>query len=139
METMNKTLPKQLVEQFYFEVWNKADESTAHKILSKDFIFRGSLREEKVGIDGFIDYMRSIHKALGDYKCIIEDLIITENRVAAQMVFTGIHQNIFLGYEPTQKRVQWNGAAFFTIQNQEISELWVLGDIDAIKTQLNND
>lgn len=136
---MNSDLSKQLVEQFYFKVWNKADESTAHKILAEDFIFRGSLGDEKVGIDGFIDYMRSVHRSLGDYECIIEDLVVKGNRVAAQMLFKGFHQNSFLGYEPTQKLVQWNGAAFFTIQNQEISELWVLGDIDAIKTQLDND
>ncbi|MDV7341053.1 hypothetical protein RYZ26_15710 [Terasakiella sp. A23] len=52
--------PKELVQRFYHEVWNKADETVAREILHEDFRFRGSLGPEKRGQDGFIVYMRSI-------------------------------------------------------------------------------
>lgn len=54
--------PKTLVEKFYFEVWNKADEQVAHEILHPDFRFRASLGPERRGPEGFISYMRSIHQ-----------------------------------------------------------------------------
>jgi hypothetical protein len=35
--------PQRLVERFYFDVWNRADEEAVRLILAADFRFRGSL------------------------------------------------------------------------------------------------
>ena len=135
---MNST-PRRLVERFYHEVWNRADEDVAREILSEDFAFRGSLGPEKRGQDGFIDYMRAIHVALGNYTCTIEDIVETEDRVAARMNFSGIHQAEFFGVQPTGRDIAWAGAAFFTVKDNRLSALWVLGDIDSVKNQLGVD
>lgn len=127
-----------LVERFYHEVWNEADELVAREILATDFRFRGSLGPEKRGVDGFIDYMRSIHRALADYQCIIVDLVVDDCRVAARMTFKGRHQETFFGVEATGRQIAWAGAAFFRIEDEHIAELWVLGDIDAVKAQLGS-
>lgn len=132
---MNST-PEQLVQQFYDDVWNRADETLARTILTPKFKFRGSLGLEKSGPDGFIDYMRTIHRALAGYTCTIEDLIASEVRAAARMTFSGRHQSEFFSFAPTGRQITWSGAAFFTFSAGQISDLWVLGDIDAIKTQL---
>lgn len=129
---------KALVERFYYEVWNQADENVAREILAEDFRFRGSLGPEKLGQDGFIEYMRSIHTALKNYECIINDLVISDNKVAAKMTFQGIHQDVFFGVDKTDKLISWAGAAFFTIENDRLSSLWVLGDIDSVKQQLGS-
>ncbi len=128
--------PRQLVEIFYHEVWNRADEGMARTILAADFRFRGSLGPEKRGADGFIDYMRSVHAALGNYRCIIEDLITSDNRAAARMTFQGLHRGPFFGIPATDREIQWAGAAFFDMAEGRISKLWVLGDVDHIKAQL---
>jgi predicted ester cyclase len=132
-----KTLPRILVERFYFEVWNGADERVAHEILRRDFRFRASLGPERHGPDGFIDYMRSIHTALGIYTCVIDDLITTEKRAAARTTFRGVHRGRFFEVEATGREVRWAGGAFFTTDDMQISELWVLGDVDSLKQQLN--
>jgi len=131
------TSPKALVERFYFEVWNRADEQVAREILHPDFRFRASLGPERRGPDGFIGYMRSIHAALADYTCIIEDLIVTESRAAARMTFKGLHSGRFFEVQPTGREIRWAGAAFFTTDGKQIVELWVLGDVDSVKQQLN--
>ena len=131
------TSPKALVERFYFEVWNRADEQVAREILHPDFRFRASLGPERRGPDGFIGYMRSIHAALADYTCIIEDLIVTESRAAAHMTFKGLHSGRFFEVQPTGREIRWAGAAFFTTDGKQIVELWVLGDVDSVKQQLN--
>ena len=128
--------PEQLVRQFYDDVWNRADETLARTILTPKFTFRGSLGFEKSGPEGFIGYMRTIHAALAGYTCTIEDLFATETRAAARMTFSGRHRAEFFGSAPTGRQITWSGAAFFTFSARQISELWVLGDIDAIKTQL---
>lgn len=128
---------KALVERFYFEVWNRADEEVAREILHPSFRFRASLGPEKLGPDGFIDYMRSIHAALANYTCLIDDLIATERRAAARMTFKGIHRGRFFGVEPTGRDIVWAGGAFFSTDGTQIVDLWVLGDVDSVKTQLN--
>ena len=136
MSSDHATDPRSLVERFYNEVWNQADESLAREILAADFRFRGSLGPEKSGPDGFIAYMRDVHRALGDYVCIIEDLVVTEDRAAARMMFKGIHQDEFFGVAASGKEIGWAGAAFFTTDGRQITELWVLGDVDSVKAQL---
>src|SRR5260370_38915027 len=84
--------PRLLVERFYHEVWNKADEAVAREILHRDFRFRASLGPERRGPDGFIDYLRSIHKALPGYTCIIDDLVGTADHAAARRTLKGINR-----------------------------------------------
>jgi len=130
--------PAQLVERFYHEVWNRADEAVAREILHPDFRFRASLGPEKRGPDGFIEYMHLIHTALASYTCTIQDVVEQGDRAAARMRFAGTHTGTFFGVAPTHREIAWAGAAFFTTDGRQITSLWVLGDIDAVKQQLGH-
>jgi steroid delta-isomerase-like uncharacterized protein len=127
---------KTLVERFYSEVWNRANETIARKILDPDFSFRGSLGPERHGHEEFLQYLRSIHAALADYRCIIDELITAGSRAAARMTFTGTHRDVFFGVPATGRVISWVGAAFFTIAHNRVTRLWVIGDVDAVKRQL---
>jgi predicted ester cyclase len=126
----------QLVERFYHEVWNRADEETAREILAPDFRFRGSLGPEKHGPEGFITYMRLIHAALANYTCEIEELLEDGPRAASRMRFSGLHRGPLFGIPATGRQIAWSGAAFFETDGTRITALWVLGDVDSVKCQL---
>ena len=128
--------PTRLVERFYHEVWNRADEPVAHEILHPDFRFRASLGPEKRGPEGFIEYMRLIHAALSGYTCTIEEIVEEGDRAAARLRFAGLHHGTFFGVAPTGREIAWSGAAFFATDGARITALWVLGDVDAVKQQL---
>jgi predicted ester cyclase len=128
--------PARLVERFYHEVWNKADEAGARAILDPDFRFRASLGPEKRGPDGFIEYLRLIHAALSGYTCTIEEMIEQGDHAAVRLRFAGLHRGVFFGVAPTGREIAWSGAAFFTTNGNRITHLWVLGDVDAVKQQL---
>jgi steroid delta-isomerase-like uncharacterized protein len=128
--------PRELVERFYHQVWNQADEAEARKILSPDFRFRASLGPELRGPGGFIAYLRALRAALENFTCSIEELIATDERAAARMGFRGTHRGKFFGIAATGREIAWSGAAFFTIGAGTITELWVLGDIEAVRRQL---
>jgi predicted ester cyclase len=128
--------PQELVERFYNEVWNRADERVAREILDPDFRFRASLGPELRGPDGFIVYLRAVHAAVGNFTCTIEELVATADRAAAKMMFHGIHREKFFGVAATGRAVHWSGAAFFAMRGGRIASLWVLGDIDGLKRQL---
>lgn len=129
--------PSRLIERFYHEVWNQADEAVAREILHPGFRFRASLGPEKLGPAGFIEYMRLIHAALASYTCTIEEIIEQGERAAARMRFAGLHQGVLFGVAPTGRQIAWLGAAFFTTDGHQITSLWVLGDVDAVKHQLS--
>ena len=129
---------ERIVERFYHEVWNKADEAAAREILCNDFRFRASLGPEMVGADSFIGYMQAIHAALASYRCTIEELVRDKDngRAAARMRFQGIHRGVFFNVPATGRVVEWTGAAFFETNGDRIASLWVLGDVDAVRRQL---
>jgi steroid delta-isomerase-like uncharacterized protein len=131
------TTPSGLVERFYDVVWNKADEAEARRILAADFRFRASLGPALRGPDGFIAYHRAVHAALENFTCTIEELIAAGERVAAQMSFRGRHRGKLFGVDATGRDVRWSGAAFFKTGGGLITELWVLGDIEAVRRQLD--
>ncbi|MDA4847199.1 ester cyclase [Hoeflea poritis] len=130
------TTPAQLIERFYHEVWNTGDEDVARQILHKDFVFRGSLGSERNGPEGFIDYLRAVRGSLPDFVCNIQEIVTEGHRAVARMEFVGTHGGTFYGVPQTGAKITWAGAAFFTTDGRQITELWVLGDIDAVKRQL---
>ena len=127
---------KEQVRKFYEILWDAHDEVAIPTVLHENFTFRGSLGQEKKGHAGFAEYVDMVHKALGEYRCIIEELVAEQNKVFAKMAFTGIHQADFMGYAPTQKRLSWNGCALFTFDGKLIKDVWVLGDLKALEEQL---
>ena len=127
---------KEQVRRFYEILWNAHDKDAMPSVLHENFTFRGSLGQEKRGRDGFAEYVNMVHKALGDYRCIIDELVSEGDKVFAKMIFTGIHQGEFMGYSPTQHQLSWNGCALFTFNGERITDVWVLGDLKNLEKQL---
>ncbi len=127
---------KDQVRKFYEALWDAHDKDEIPSVLHENFTFRGSLGQKKRGHAGFAEYVDMVHKALGDYKCIIEELVAEGNKVFAKMIFTGIHRDKFMDYSPTHKRVSWNGCALFTFEGELIKDVWVLGDLKNLEDQL---
>ena len=131
-------MQKELVRKFYEVLWDAHDKDAIPSLLHDDFTFRGSLGQEKRGHAGFAEYVDMVHAALGEYKCIIRELVAEGNKVFAKMTFTGIHRREFMGYFPTNDRVSWDGCALFTIERKRIKEVWVLGDLKSLEDQLRS-
>jgi predicted ester cyclase len=41
-----------------------------------------------------------------------------------------------MGFAPTGRPVAWAGAALFTLKGGKIADLWVLGDVDGLRAEL---
>lgn len=132
-------MQKEQIRKFYDVLWDRHDTEAIPTVLHENFTFRGSLGLEKRGHDGFAEYVDMVHKALGEYRCIIEELVEEGDKVFAKMTFTGIHRDVFMGYRPTRKRVSWNGCALFTFEGKLIRDVWVLGDLKNLEDQLRGD
>lgn len=127
---------KEQVRRFYEVLWDAHDHSAIPSILYEPFTFRGSLGQEKKGHEEFGEYVDMVHKVLGEYRCIAEQLVSEDDKVFAKMLFTGIHQGEFMGFQPTGKRVEWSGCALFSFVGNLISDVWALGDLESLELQL---
>ncbi len=131
------SLEEKQVRKFYEIIWNQHDKSIIPEVLHESFSFRGSLGAEKQGHEGFAEYLDMIHNALGNYTCIIKETVSEQSKVFAKMQFTGTHQGVLMGIEPTNRRITWDGAALFHFKGGKVSALWVLGDLKSLEAQLS--
>ena len=132
----SKAKAEELVHRFYDEIWNARDSSRIEQILAVNVSFRGSLGTSTNGIPAFQDYVDNVHAGLSNYICEIQSLVADDRNVAGRMLFTGLHDNEFMGFMPTGSDVNWSGAAFFNIENELIHSIWVLGDLKSLYDQL---
>lgn len=127
---------KELVRVFYKEMWDKADVSLVPRIFHPQFTFRGSLGPVLVGHAQFIDYVRFVTGALGEYTSDILALVEEGDRVFGKLRFGGYHRRDLFGVAPTGRYVWWHGAPLFTFDGERVSDLWVLGDIHGLIARL---
>lgn len=106
------------------------------EILSADFVFRGSLGDEVRGRDGWRTYRDKIRTGSPDFHNEVVDLVVADERAAARLRYTGHHRGELLGYPATGRAIAYDGAAFFATADGRLTEVWVLGDLAALRAQL---
>lgn len=127
---------EELVRLFYDRFWNEIDLEVADEILHPDVMFRGSVGVGARGRSEVCAYVQMITTALSGYRCDVELLIADGDSAAAKVRFFGLHTGDFLGYAPTGRRVEWIGAAFFAVEENQLRDIWVLGDLESLRPQL---
>lgn len=129
-------MAQELVTRFYHRLWNEWDDAAVDDTLCADFLFRGSLGDETKGRGGWRGYRDKVREGSHDFHNEIVDLVVVGNRAAARLRFSGTHSGPLLGIEPTGRSFSYAGAAFFTIAQDRLAEAWVLGDLAALRAQL---
>jgi predicted ester cyclase len=122
-----------LVHRFYDDIWNAWDDELVDSTLSEDFRFRGSLGHETEGRDGFRSYRDGIRRACPDFRNEIRDLVVTDDRAAVRLEWSGTHTGDMLGFEPTHRPFRYPGAALVTVGSGLLTVAWVVGDLSAMQ------
>jgi steroid delta-isomerase-like uncharacterized protein len=127
---------RKLIERFYREMWNRFDKSLIPILLTSDIRFRGSLGQDKNGYAEFAEYIDFIQRTFPDFTNEIEEVISEGDKAFGRLTYRGTHQGELFGIAATGKRIQYAGAAVFKFVDDRISEVWVLGDIYGLISQL---
>jgi predicted ester cyclase len=128
---------KEIVRVFYKEMWDRADKSLIPNIFHPDFTFRGSLGPELVGHAQFAGYVDWVTGAFENYTTDILVLIEEGNRVSGKMRFHGIHRKELFSVRPSHRHVWWIGMPIFTFDGAKVRDLYVLGDIHSLISQMS--
>lgn len=130
---------KQIITQYYEELWNQWRYDLISELLSSKLTFRGSLGVNVRGRDGFADYMRSVQTAFPDFHNRIDDIIVEWNRAAVRLTYTGTHTGSLFGVSGSGRRVEYPGVAIFTIADGLVMSAWVLGDTQLLWKQVGQE
>ncbi|HVV18963.1 MAG TPA: ester cyclase [Pseudonocardiaceae bacterium] len=127
---------EQLVDAFYQRAWNRWDDSAVDELLAPDFTFRGSLGDQVSGRAGWRGYRDVIRAAVPDFHNEVVDLVVSGDRAAARLRYTGHHEGVLLGVQGSGAPIEYSGAAFFTAVGGQLADAWVLGDLEGLRRQL---
>jgi predicted ester cyclase len=128
---------RRLVDRFYNDMWNPFDKSVFPEILHPEIRFRGSLGQSKVGFEEFGEYVDFIRDFSPDFHNRVVMTITEGDNTFARLAYTGTHIGEVFGIPATKNRFEYAGAAVFTIEDDLILEVWVLGDVYGLIRQLD--
>jgi len=126
-----------LVHRFYDDLWNRWDDALVPALLSPAFAFRGSLGTSTVGLDGWRGYRDTVRAGSSDFHNSVVTLVCEDDDAAARLLYSGTHTGPLLGLPATGRRFEYAGAAFFTSSGGRLTSAWVLGDVTALREQLD--
>lgn len=130
---------KELIRRYYDELWNAWRFELADLLIDPEVRFRGSLGRMVAGRGGLVDYMRHVQGIFPDFHNTIGELIAEDNRIAAQLTYSGTHRGEIFGIAPTGRRIRYSGVGIFQVASGKIVEGWVLGDLAGLLLQLTPD
>jgi predicted ester cyclase len=125
-----------LVHRFHDDLWNAWDDAAVSEVLHPDLRFRGSLGQETRGLDAWRAYRDDVRRGSPDFHNDVLDLVSDGDRAAARLRWSGTQDGPLLGIAATGRRFAYDGAAFFRAHDGLLDDIWVVGDLDALRRAL---
>jgi predicted ester cyclase len=116
---------KNLIAQFYDEVWGKGNLSFADQVFHQDYI-RHDLRPGNPlpGPEGQKKIAGDFRKAFPDLSIHLDLIFATEDFVAARWTMIGAQTGKWGNIEPTNKKATFSGVNLFRLENGKVKEIW---------------
>lgn len=103
---------KKIAEAFFVQLINERNYSAISKIFAEDVEI---LPRGLSGHVGVREWLQSFHDTFPDCIDVITGQWADADQVVTRIRFTGTHQGVWMGFEPTGEKVSWEGIAVHTI------------------------
>jgi steroid delta-isomerase-like uncharacterized protein len=116
---------KQLVLQFYEEVWGEGNLEFAKEVFHENYV-RHDLRQGNpvAGAAGQMQIARDFRTAFPDLQIQIDLVFGDEEYIAARWTMTGTHTAQWGDIQPTNKKASFSGVNLFRFENGKVAEIW---------------
>jgi predicted SnoaL-like aldol condensation-catalyzing enzyme len=126
---------KQVVRDFYEEVFRKRDLASADRFMYDDYIQHNP--DAKQGKSGFVEFHRGFFAAVPDFCATINQLVAEGDLVYVYNTITGTHTGHgFLNHPPTGNRIKFDAVDMFRLRDGKLCEHWDVADTRALFTQV---
>ena len=128
----NKALFRRIPE----EVWSKGDMAAADAILSAHFVNHNPAFGHAATLDGYKQTVLQFRDAFPDLTMTVEDGLAEGDKVTLRCRARGTHLGTFAAFPSSGRTVEFTITATSRIEDGQIAELWVNGDLLGLLQQL---
>lgn len=133
---MSTVQGKSIIRHIFDEAFNQGNLSVVDQLVAPNGIshqLSWGMPANRMGLKQLIAMFRT---AFPDLLCTVEDEIIQGDKIAARWTIRGTHTGLFLGNSPTSKSISVKGLIYARIENNQVSENYILIDQMGILQQL---
>ena len=126
---------KQVVRDFYEEVFHKHDLGAVDRFMHDDYIQHNA--DCPQGKVGFVEFHEGFFSAMPDFRATINAMVAEGDLVWTYNTITGTHSGHgFLDYPPTGNQVRYDAVDMFRLRDGKLCEHWDVADTRALFTQV---
>jgi predicted ester cyclase len=115
---------KQLLADHYGATVSQVDFNAIREHLSSGFTDHESPPGTPPGPEWVLKHVESFHAAFPDIRVELEEIVAERDLVTVRATWTGTHQGMYLGFQPTHRRFRLKGIVMWRIQEGKITERW---------------
>lgn len=115
---------KALVQRYWDEVWNRADDAALADIFAADEVHHWGVGGDTTGPEAFLQRIASFRAAFPDFRIEVEHLLAEGDMVLSRYTATGTHEGPWLGIAATGRHVEYTGMNLFRIACGKVAESW---------------
>ncbi len=113
---------------------NSNNAAALDDLLAEQMIDHNPIPNQTPGRAGFKEWMAAARRSFPDLHGTIEDLIASEDRVVARVMWHGTQHGPFVGLDPTHKQVAFSVIHIVRFEEDTIIEWWgVAGILGAVQ------
>ena len=118
---------KNLLHQWFEEVWNKARIEAIDEMAAPDVIAHGLVDahgNEITGREAFKGFWHQFRSVFPDVHIDVEDGLADGDKVMVRCTVRGTHSGLGIGLAPTGKKVAFSGVCIARVKDNQIVEAW---------------
>ncbi len=127
---------KEVVSRFYDLIDTQEIERYRPLFSDSCKVYFGSANSP-VLIDEVTPFVKEHYKAFPNYKHLIQEMIVADNRVIVRVKYTGKHEGTFFQFEPSGNFIDYNGIFIFEVNNSLITSVWGIEDDLKLREQIS--
>ena len=129
---------KQVVLQFYEEVWGEGNLEFAKEVFNENYVRHDPRPGNPVaGAAGQMQIAGDFRNTFPDLQIHIDLVFGDEEYIAARWTITGTHAGRWGDIQPTNKKVSFSGVNLFRFENGKVAEIWNHRDDLGLMQQLD--
>jgi steroid delta-isomerase-like uncharacterized protein len=117
---------------------NTADQTLASELISPDARFHVPGNPEPLrGPAGYLETIGMMRSGFPDIRWTLEEMISENEKVAARFTMRGTHRGVFLGVQPTGRKIEVQAMNFYYFSKNQIVEERGQPDLFALVQQID--
>jgi steroid delta-isomerase-like uncharacterized protein len=113
---------KEIVRAFLDELFNKQRLELIDEFLASDYALYHPGATAPLDRAAFPVFVAGFPAGFSDFRIELESIIAEGDEVATRFILSGTHRGEFMGVQPTGKKVELAGEAFYRLRDGKIVE-----------------